>query len=282
MIELRISGKDTEEIANLLADLVEFFPVTSPVDDLLPDAPPPPSPLQHPTQPGPIRAAVSPAPIPAAPVPAPAAPTPAPAATPTPAAAQPAAPIAPASGAPTAAAAPPATITVDSDGLPHDERIHSKPPKTKTDGRWRTKLGLATSSPSLLEQVTAELRQTYPLPLDAAIAAAAPAAPGAAPMPAAPAAPIPGTVDLTEVIKLASRILQTGENAAELQANGAALHAAFVQIGLPEQHTTNDLIARPELYPAAYEALLQIAAQIGIQWPEQPAAVAPGAIPVAQ
>lgn len=44
---------------------------------------------------------------------------------------------------------------VDADGLPHDDRVHSTPPKTNADGRWRARRGVSAET---VADVQAELR----------------------------------------------------------------------------------------------------------------------------
>lgn len=91
--------------------------------------------------------------------------------------------------APKAPAAPPAPgpVTLDTKGLPWDERIHSSSKKQNADGSWKRR---GKIEDSLVTSVTAELRNTYPAP--APKAPAAPAAPAAPQAPAAPPAPPAG------------------------------------------------------------------------------------------
>lgn len=88
--------------------------------------------------------------------------------------------------APKAPAAPPAPgpVTLDTKGLPWDERIHSSSKKTNADGSWKRRSKI---DDALVESVTAELRTTYP--------ATAPAAPKAPPAPAADIGNIPASLD---------------------------------------------------------------------------------------
>lgn len=111
---------------------------------------------------------------------------------PTASAAIPAPPAAPAPNAPATSGA----VELDADGLPWDERIHSKTaePKAAT-GKWKTRKNLA---PGVKETIEAELRAamgTTASPSAPAQAPAAPSAPPAAPpapgAAAAPAAPTP-------------------------------------------------------------------------------------------
>lgn len=111
---------------------------------------------------------------------------------PTASAAIPAPPAAPAPNAPATSGA----VELDADGLPWDERIHSKAaePKAAT-GKWKTRKNLAAG---YKEQIEAELRAamgTTASPSAPAQAPAAPSAPPAAPpapvAAAAPAAPTP-------------------------------------------------------------------------------------------
>lgn len=91
--------------------------------------------------------------------------------------------------APKAPKAPqaPGPVTLDSAGLPWDERIHSSSKKQNADGSWKRRSKIEDS---LVTSVTAELRNTYPAP--APKAPAAPAAPAAPQAPAAPPAPPAG------------------------------------------------------------------------------------------
>lgn len=109
-------------------------------------------------------------------------------------AAIPAPPAAPAPNAPATSGA--AGVELDADGLPWDERIHSKAaePKAAT-GKWKTRKNLAAG---VKETIEAELRAamgTTASPSAPATAPAAPSAPPAAPPApgavAAPAAPTP-------------------------------------------------------------------------------------------
>ena len=90
---------------------------------------------------------------------------------------------------------------VDSTGLPWDARIHSTPPRSKEDGRWRKKRGVDDAV--FIASVEAELRGATPATLSAppppvpAAPNVQPAAPAAPPPPIAvtaeaPAAPSPG------------------------------------------------------------------------------------------
>jgi len=258
-IELKITGDTPADIAKAFAGLSVYIAGERPDELAEETAPPPPA-----------------APVPVAPV-----------------------PVAP----PPAAPVPVAAVVLDGAGLPHDGRIHSKDPKLKADGHWRTKRGIATTSPGLIEQVTAELRATYPAPVAAAPVAYPP--PGIAPPPPAPApapvayppapapapvayppapapapvayppAPAPAplaTVDIAALLSLVGAIMAYGGNETAAQANAVRIASSFVALGLPPDHTTNDLLARPDLYPAAQAALVAIAADIGLVWPPAPAA----------
>lgn len=85
---------------------------------------------------------------------------------------------------------PAATGQLDATGLPHDPRIHSEKPTLSTKNIWRSRRGV---SPATVAQVTAELRQRYPVPLHPApVIAAAPASiPAPVPVPAAAPVPVP-------------------------------------------------------------------------------------------
>ena len=94
--------------------------------------------------------------------------------------------------APPAPPAPPAPATapsgndssgptsLDSAGLPWDERIHSSSRNTVADGTWRRKRGV---DESLVQQVEAELRGAPKLPTPGPMAPSAPIAPVSAPAP---------------------------------------------------------------------------------------------------
>lgn len=145
--------------------------------------------------------------------------------------------------------APPAPVTpgsaeLDADGLPWDERIHSKAaePKAAT-GKWKTRKNLA---PGYKEQIEAELRAASPAtpPATSAVptpaATATPPAPSVAPAPPAPASGFPaftawmmthikaGTLDQTKLTLACQKVgLQ---NAAGLSANPE--HCAAVKADL--------------------------------------------------
>lgn len=101
---------------------------------------------------------------------------------------------APAASSPTTPAAPSQTGTLDSAGLPWDERIHSANKARNADATWRKRRGVEDA---VTATVTAELRQSFPDPraANAAALAAAAASPAAAvavaPIPAAPPPPAP-------------------------------------------------------------------------------------------
>lgn len=83
---------------------------------------------------------------------------------------------------PVAVATGPGTVTqLDRDGLPHDERIHSKTPTMTTDGRWRKRRNLDHAT---LVAVEAELRSRNQVSLPLA-----PVIPPPPPVVAAPNAP---------------------------------------------------------------------------------------------
>ncbi len=275
MIELRFTGEDIaalcKEIQNF-STIVDYGLAATPGDVLEPaevepaQAPPPPAPAPLavvPTPPIPVGATVTGATLTMPPATTVAI----------------LAPIATESAAATpVTVATPATeaIVLDGEGLPHDPRIHSAKPTLKGDGKWRGKRGLADNAPGMLEQVTAELRLTYPAPT-AAVTVPAEAAPPAAAPPVAvvpPVAAVPVvTVSLDQVIGLASAVLGHAKTPEELQTIGTLMKDAGMQIGLAAEHNTNDLIARPDLYAAAYQGYLNVAAEIGLPWPPAPAAV---------
>jgi hypothetical protein len=86
--------------------------------------------------------------------------------------------------APPAPAAP-GVVTLDSNGLPWDERIHSSSKKQNADGSWKRRSKI---DDALVASVTAELRNTYPAPV------ARPPAPPPPPPPA-DAGDIPASLD---------------------------------------------------------------------------------------
>lgn len=100
----------------------------------------------------------------------------------------PTAPAAPSTAASAPAAQPSPAGAVDATGLPWDARIHSSPPKTREDGKWRKKRNLDDAV--FIASVEAELRGATPATLSAPppppVAAAAPNV-----QPVAPAAPPP-------------------------------------------------------------------------------------------
>lgn len=97
----------------------------------------------------------------------------------------------PAPPAPAPAPATPGGAELDADGLPWDERIHSKAaePKAAT-GKWKTRKNLPAG---YKEQIEAELRSASPAAAPATSAAPAPVATATPPAPTvAPAPPAPG------------------------------------------------------------------------------------------
>lgn len=86
--------------------------------------------------------------------------------------------------------------TVDKNGLPWDDRIHSTPAKLTAKGVWRAKRGV---NPALVTQVEAELRARPAIPADAGTAgpaAMAATAPAPMPMPAQPQFTPPANVPM--------------------------------------------------------------------------------------
>lgn len=79
--------------------------------------------------------------------------------------------------------AAPIAIELDAEGLPWDERIHAASKKKLTRGNtWKLKRGI---QPIVVDQVKAELRQSYPTPEAAtSLTPAVASAPAAAPTPA--------------------------------------------------------------------------------------------------
>lgn len=179
-------------------------------------------------------------------------------------------PISPA-GATSAAA--PAGVTLDSEGLPWDKRIHSDPPTLTKKGPWRAKRGLN----QLIEhQVKAELRAALAAPgagtaapapapapvetpeqrtareaveqgLVAAPVAPPPPATPAAPAPAAPPAPAATADDATPPATLFAAAMRK-VTAAQLAGHITVpeTDAVLTHLGLAQMR---DLFARPDLIP---------------------------------
>lgn len=104
-----------------------------------------------------------------------------------------------AGGTPTPTVAPNGAIVLDTEGMPHDKRIHSDNATQTDKGAWRKRKGVDATT---LAAVTAELRAKYPQTAAPAVAPVVPpaVAPVLTPLPTAgavpplptPAAPQPG------------------------------------------------------------------------------------------
>lgn len=174
-------------------------------------------------------------------------------------------------------AAPSTGATVDADGLPWDNRIHSTPASLKKDGTWRGKRGLDDAT---RDAVTAELRAVMaapaagvspatPLPpseppVDAATAFAAPvAAPAIEPVappppPVAVVAPPPPPAEAVAPAALDFAGLMrkiTGLQSAQRMTVGDSAEIAK-SLGITG---VRDLMHRPDLIPS-FDALLPEAA----------------------
>jgi hypothetical protein len=66
------------------------------------------------------------------------------------------------------------------------------------------------------------------------------------------------------VLLVASKILAAAKDQPTIEAHSHRIHDAMVSIGLPEGSGTNDLLARPDLFPAADQALRAAAAELGV------------------
>ena len=171
---------------------------------------------------------------------------------------------------PAAVVPPPPGVELDTEGLPHDLRIHS-PEKTKNkDGTWRVR---RKTDPALLAAVKAELKSVMaapagnatavvpPPPSDAVQLDPAAAFGGNASVPVAPSAAIPITTeppaangatpseDLAEFARV-MRTVVAKQKAGVLTTEATAQIAA--SLGLTG---VKDLSKRPDLI-AAFEALL--------------------------
>jgi len=171
-----------------------------------------------------------------------------------PAVSAPALPPAPVVAAPSAPVAQPSpAASVDKNGLPWDERIHTSTKTTNKDGTWRQK---RETDPALVAQVEAELRARVGLPAAAPVAPPAPATPPAPPSAAsvfatgvaaaveagAPAAPNTfGELMLWVTPKMTAGKLDNAGLQGVLTAHGVA--------SLPA------LIAAPDKVPAIYQHL---------------------------
>lgn len=171
---------------------------------------------------------------------------------------------------PAAVVPPPPGVELDTEGLPHDLRIHS-PEKTKNkDGTWRVR---RKTDPALLAAVKAELKSVMaapagnatavvpPPPSDAVQLDPAAAFGGNASVPVAPSAATPITTEppaangatLSEDLAEFARVMRT---VVAKQKAGVLTTEATAQIAASLGLTgVKDLSKRPDLI-AAFEALL--------------------------
>lgn len=172
-----------------------------------------------------------------------------PAATAAPGASAGSAPVPPAAPAP----ADPAT-SLDKDGLPWDERIHSSSKAVnQTDGLWRKKRGV---SDELVVQVEAELRALMgnaPAPgAGEQTAASAPIAPASAPVPPAALAPATGTpttfAEMTQWLLAQTKLGKLSPTDVQLAIMGCGVEGVNM---LPH------LSGRPDLIPNVYAKLAE-------------------------
>lgn len=145
---------------------------------------------------------------------------------------------------PTVADAVPGVPELDSEGLPWDERIHTKNRGKNKTGSWK---GRRNTDKALVAKVRADL-----------FAAQQGAPPVGAPAPVG----VPGAPDVAATIKLASDILVAGGTPEGMQKLGAELHRVMIENGLPNGQT--DLINRPDLAPVIHAALMRIVATNGL------------------
>jgi hypothetical protein len=185
--------------------------------------------------------------------------------------------------APPAPPAPPADtpsfdatrIEADTDGLPHDARIHASTKTKNKDGRWKKKKGVDDAT---VTRVEAELRSIMNLPPPAPPSApATPPAPPAAPPPppvaatppaAAPAPPAPpaaapappaasgGVATFSQLMAWVGPAMSAG------RLTGAKVEETMRNLGIVDGSGVGQLAllaARPDLVPGAYTALTEAA-----------------------
>lgn len=171
----------------------------------------------------------------------------------------PPAPVVQDTGIPTAPPVQPAGIDVDAKGLPWDGRIHASTRAKIADGTWRMKRGV---DDTVVNDVTAELRQTMGLGVPPAsvvvppvpfVAPAVPPAPPASiilpPVPAGAAPSVSPNDNTATFPKLMQKI--TAAFAAKTL-DQSAIQAAVQSAGLPSLPM---LASRPDLVPVVADKL---------------------------
>lgn len=139
-----------------------------------------------------------------------------------------------------AAPPPPASgpVTLDSEGLPWDARIHSSKKTVNADGSWKARKGFGKDT-DIAKAIVAKYRKTYPVPVAAMGAPPPPPPPPAAAQTQAPAPPPPppGGLDFNGLMRKIGPMLQAKT------INAADLNSLAAQVGLV---TAPDLAAHPE------------------------------------
>ena len=143
------------------------------------------------------------------------------------------------------------TTTVDAEGIPWDDRIHSTPAKRTKNGIWRKKRGVQES---MISQVEAELKAKLaatPVPPQPAPAPAPMATPPAA-APQQPAPPAAGSVDFSAFMQHIQSKLPTGEmDAAYLNGVAQRIATAFNQ----PVNAITDIAANPQMIDYAVQLM---------------------------
>jgi hypothetical protein len=146
--------------------------------------------------------------------------------------------------------------TVDSAGLPHDARIHSKAASVNADGTWRKRKGVDQATVTAVE---AELRARAgtPAPSPAASApppaASAPPPAASAPPPAAAAPPPPPAAAALDFGGL-MQIVSNGMTSTPKLIDDATIAWLCAQVGINQ---LPEIAANPEKIKQVYDLLVQ-------------------------
>lgn len=169
-------------------------------------------------------------------------------------------PLPPPPAVPGTAATADESLELDSEGLPHDLRIHSKAPtKNVNTGKWRAKRGVDAAT---IGTVVAELRATYPVPSPELPGPAKPlydANADAPPPPDAPPVPAPdadASIVVTVMDCLSIMMTNAGSDP-RVKAMGVEVNTLMTRLGLPNNALS--LHENPDKIPATIEGLKHIA-----------------------
>jgi hypothetical protein len=170
---------------------------------------------------------------------------------------------APASLATTAAPATTAPVTVDKNGMPWDERIHSSSKNFNADGSWRYRKGVDAGMKARVEaelgatmgHTTAPVTVTEVAPLPGLATAAAATLPGLPPIPGATTV-APEETPYTKFVSFLTENTQSPANpAGRLTADW--IKAALTQYGIADGSLQN-LAHRPDLIPTIEAGIRQV------------------------